>query len=67
MRALARFCIRIGFLPGSPRFARWISRQLFVPLHPRDQAAGMSGYFELGEASPRAVKRFRDWWRTNGG
>lgn len=65
MRALARFCVKIGLLPKGPRFVRFIKRELFVPLHPRDQATGMTGYFDLGDdIEPRAVQRFREWWRT---
>lgn len=66
MKALARLCIRIGFLPNDPRFAKWLRQQLYVPLHPRDQATGMDGYFDFGDMDPRAVSRFRHWWRTWG-
>jgi hypothetical protein len=67
VRGLAHFCIKIGFLPKHPKFVRFIRRHLFIPLHPRDQATGMTGYFDLGpDITPAKVKRFRDWWRDEG-
>lgn len=61
-KPLARFCVRVGFLPRWAWFRRWLAAALLVPLHPRDGGSGMNGYLNLGQVGPREVKRLQDWW-----